>query len=310
MSKLQKGGETIRVSPKQGELVIPEGVEEIPDGAFFRNVGIRKVVFPSSLKKIGDKAFAACRDLESVEIPPTVSEVGGAAFAKCASLCSLTCSPTATLFSHNAFAGCENMRVVHWREGDDENTAYCFYVPKNNQFIVTGFLHDSNDVKVYGGKYARREFPSGGPVDGARYLYVAVAEDPEGKEHIYFNTDEKDAIQGAFLSANGRTIKQNFGVLGEETVITPRKLGIICGFCDVGVRNMCAALNRGYDDPVTIGECLETLGRFAPGAFRRLAYVLEHQEDKDNVRDIEHYLSDFESRSAGVTDTETMTWKS
>ncbi len=62
------------------EIVVPEGVEELPERVFFRCHSLRKVRLPSTLKRIGREAFAFCRSLEALAIPEGVT-VGERAFA-------------------------------------------------------------------------------------------------------------------------------------------------------------------------------------------------------------------------------------
>jgi len=50
------------------ELVIPEGVERIGEGAFFGCQGLQKVHFPSTLKRIGGEAFEGC-NIKEVDVP-------------------------------------------------------------------------------------------------------------------------------------------------------------------------------------------------------------------------------------------------
>ena len=54
------------------EILLPEGVEEIPDKAFFRCHSLQKVHFPSTLKRIGKEAFAFCQSLEMPFIPDRI----------------------------------------------------------------------------------------------------------------------------------------------------------------------------------------------------------------------------------------------
>jgi len=49
------------------EILIPEGVEEIPERAFFRCHSLEKIHLPSTLKQIGREAFAFCKNLRMPE---------------------------------------------------------------------------------------------------------------------------------------------------------------------------------------------------------------------------------------------------
>ena len=54
------------------EILLPEGLEYIPDRAFFRCQSLKKVSFPSTLKRIGREAFAYCKSLMMPVVPDGV----------------------------------------------------------------------------------------------------------------------------------------------------------------------------------------------------------------------------------------------
>ena len=69
----------------QTVIVVPEGINEISDGAFARSP-IKGIILPMSLTKIGKFAFAGCNNLESIAIPEGVQQIGFLAFDACFSL--------------------------------------------------------------------------------------------------------------------------------------------------------------------------------------------------------------------------------
>ena len=54
------------------EILIPEGVEEIPERAFYRCHSLKSIQLPSTLRKIGKEAFAFCIQLEDILLPESV----------------------------------------------------------------------------------------------------------------------------------------------------------------------------------------------------------------------------------------------
>lgn len=67
---------------------IPEGVEEIGDGAF-TGADLETIVLPKSVKKIGSRAFQYSTKVQDLYIPAAVQEIGENAFFDC-SLTSIT----------------------------------------------------------------------------------------------------------------------------------------------------------------------------------------------------------------------------
>lgn len=55
------------------EIVLPESLESIGEGAFTECTGLKKIVIPPKVKEIGPRAFADCTALADVELPPGVT---------------------------------------------------------------------------------------------------------------------------------------------------------------------------------------------------------------------------------------------
>ena len=67
-------------SKKTGDLVIPEGVEVIREGAFAQ-CSIRSVSLPSTLRVIEGFAFFGVKQMQEITIPASCREIGVSAFA-------------------------------------------------------------------------------------------------------------------------------------------------------------------------------------------------------------------------------------
>ena len=68
------------------EVVLPEGMEIIGDGAFTFCDEMTKIVLPSTLKAIGKKAFSCCSSLKIINFPESLEYIGENAFEKCTAL--------------------------------------------------------------------------------------------------------------------------------------------------------------------------------------------------------------------------------
>jgi len=68
-------------SKKMGDVVIPEGVEVIHEGAFAQ-CSIRSITLPSTLRVIEGFAFFGVKQLQEITIPASCREIGASTFAE------------------------------------------------------------------------------------------------------------------------------------------------------------------------------------------------------------------------------------
>lgn len=86
-----------------GEMLVPEGVEEIAPGAFAGRTELKCVKLPGTLRKIGAAAFYGCSNLEHVDLPKGLKEIGTAAF-KNSGVTKIVIPPKVTQIESEAFA--------------------------------------------------------------------------------------------------------------------------------------------------------------------------------------------------------------
>ena len=130
------------------ELVIPDGVTSIGDGAFLDCTGLTSVTIPSSVTSIGDYAFSWCTGLTSVTIPDGVTSIGHYAFSNCTGLTSITIPSSVTsigddyYYVGHAFYHCTSLTSIFI----DDLSAWC-----NNSENVGGIILGCNNLgkKLY-----------------------------------------------------------------------------------------------------------------------------------------------------------------
>lgn len=91
--------------------VIPEPVQTIARGAFYRCRDLTSVVLPETLRFIGEGAFRDCTALERLILPDSVTDIRDRAFKGCVNLREVHLPASIEYLADDAFAGCPNLVV-------------------------------------------------------------------------------------------------------------------------------------------------------------------------------------------------------
>ena len=94
------------------DIVIPEGVTEIKEYAFYGYSKLTSFEIPSSVTSIGSRAFSGCTELISIEIPNGVTSIGSFAFEDCSGLTSIEIPNSVTSIGDGAFFGCSGLKSI------------------------------------------------------------------------------------------------------------------------------------------------------------------------------------------------------
>ena len=94
------------------DVVIQNGVTNIPSSAFENCHTLTSVTMPDSVTSIGWGAFSGCSSLASVTIPDSVTSIGWDAFYGCSSLTSIVIPNNVTSIGYFAFSGCSSLASV------------------------------------------------------------------------------------------------------------------------------------------------------------------------------------------------------
>lgn len=94
------------------DLVIPEGVTAIRNGAFSFCTGLTSVNIGNSVSTIGDNAFEDCTSLKKVSIGNSVTAIGAVAFEGCTGLMSVTLGNAVKTIGLCAFENCLGLTSI------------------------------------------------------------------------------------------------------------------------------------------------------------------------------------------------------
>ena len=100
-----ENGVLTKYSGTSEEVVIPDGVTSIGDGAF-KESSVSKVIMPNGITSIGESAFSECYSLKSVVISNSVISIGGHAFYHCTSLSEINIPDGVVSIGEYAFDTC------------------------------------------------------------------------------------------------------------------------------------------------------------------------------------------------------------
>lgn len=110
-----------------GDLVLPEGLTEIPSSAFQNCAGLTTVTLPEDVTYIADGAFSGCAGLQEIFMADGIVDIGVQAFSKCSNLTIVSIPSSVKRIQASAFVGCENLMYVILHEGLEEIGEMAFY---------------------------------------------------------------------------------------------------------------------------------------------------------------------------------------
>lgn len=107
-----ENGVLTKYTGSDSEAVIPDGVTEIGEYAFYMHPTIEKVYMENSVKAIGSHAFYSCKSLSYVQFSPTLISIGSDAFWGCKNLTDIQLPCTLTTIDSYAFSSCASLKEI------------------------------------------------------------------------------------------------------------------------------------------------------------------------------------------------------
>ncbi|MBQ4198397.1 MAG: leucine-rich repeat protein, partial [Kiritimatiellae bacterium] len=149
-------------------VVIPEGVTNVSNNAFYYCSNLESVTLPGTLQNIGVNAFCYCHALREIIVPASVESIGSHAFAWCNSLeaAYVPARLESMVQDASVFNGSDNVRVFYYdgdvpqftsvtlkmNDGTDaEETVEVFQtlsglpVPRRQDYTFTGWWTSADD---------------------------------------------------------------------------------------------------------------------------------------------------------------------
>lgn len=95
-------------------VVIPESVEVINDGAFYKAENLKNVVIPEGVTTIGQYAFRDCISLKQIHLPDSVVDMADSVFYNCTELTNVVLSNSLEVLKNNLFRNCQNLEKINF----------------------------------------------------------------------------------------------------------------------------------------------------------------------------------------------------
>lgn len=140
-----------------GELVIPEGVNDIADGAFSGCDKLTSVVLPESLERIGNSAFSGCSSLNGINIPESVTSIGDHAFEGCGALTEIHIPSAIKTVGRYAFKDCSSLTIY----GNGCRFGWYEWNPDGRPVFEAEFEIKDSVLKKYNGSRVEVIIPDG-----------------------------------------------------------------------------------------------------------------------------------------------------
>lgn len=109
---LTKNKEDKNYVSNEENVVIPDGITSIDDGAFENYDKIKTIVIPESVTYIGDNAFKNCISLETVVLPQNLKYLGTRAFKDCKNLKSIVINENIETIEFGILEGCNSLESL------------------------------------------------------------------------------------------------------------------------------------------------------------------------------------------------------
>ena len=93
----------------EGDIVIPDDVTGIADGAFENNEELTSITIPDSVTFIGSDAFKGCRKLERAVLPEGLTRIYNGTFSGCTALSSVNIPESVSFIFDEAFHDCKGL---------------------------------------------------------------------------------------------------------------------------------------------------------------------------------------------------------
>ena len=227
-STLQKWNDAFYYCKTLTRVDIPEGITEIPDGAFKCCKSLQNAVLPQSLTRIGEESFCLCEKLEDITIPDHIISIVEEAFYGCSGAEKLTV-PAGTIgqrafynwnnlkevtflqdvteIMEDAFTFCKNLKTVYFQGGEPHHESNSFGYGKSKAVAIVNNPAGSKEIDTGSMKQVKEyimlltsnewkaesstEPQTDAFLKKGGQLFLTFKEEEKTKDKIFFNSEKR-----------------------------------------------------------------------------------------------------------------------
>lgn len=139
-----------------GEIIIPDGIEEIESQAFQDCCYVTRIIMPNSVRKLGfSGVFNRCTSLELIKLSLSLESLSYDCFSDCINLTQVSISQGIKVIESGAFRGCCNLQRIELPESlqsinseafKDCSSLESISIPRNVKYIYNSAFYGCKNL--------------------------------------------------------------------------------------------------------------------------------------------------------------------
>ncbi|MDE6665153.1 MAG: leucine-rich repeat domain-containing protein, partial [Ruminococcus sp.] len=198
------------------EIIIPDSVTTIGDGAFYNCYSLTEITIPDSVTTIEGSAFSGCGSLTEITLPDSITDLNSYLFMDCRSLKNVRLPENINSIGYQTFYNCERLTSV--------------YIPENVEYIDDTAFENCYFLTISASKGSHA-------IDYAKEHNIKYVEIDENKETGEFSAD----IDGNVVDNIGEG--QELPIISSSASIVFDPNAVIQIQCNHGNKNVVFSYN-------------------------------------------------------------------
>lgn len=206
-----------------GNVSVLPTVTELPEGAFYNCINLKKITLPSSITKVPYICFENCKSLTEVLFEGNVTSLEGDAFRDCTSLTSFNMPNSIKTVGNNCFRGCTSLESINWSAGVTAIPEDCFSGCTSLKSIVLPEGLQSINDRAFGSCSSLKEITLPSSFRGFSFDPKRSFNDCNALENVFVKSGNPyfSDVEGTLYSTSGSERVLGFIPPSKKTCVIP-----------------------------------------------------------------------------------------